>query len=651
MENLGDKIPVTIAGYRIEHELGRGGMSIVYLAVQESLQRRLAIKVMSPALTLDPAFKERFLREGRIVAQLNHPNIIIVYDINFMANRYFIAMEYVPGPTLAHRITQGLKLADSFYIVKRIARALDYAHRRGFVHRDIKPSNILFREDGEPVLADFGIAKAVESDTKLTKTGLTPGTPSYMSPEQIRGRELDGRSDIYSLGIVFYEMLIGELPYRGDSSVSAALMHLTEPVPKLPRHLVFLEPVIEGMLAKVPEERFENEQVFREAVDRAIATSRNPRILEEVTLGYDHDAGSERTKHRRKSAPNSRKSPQAVTWARLKSARQGWRWTTGAGALALLAGGTAFLLSEQGLDPRTQRAVDHLLVMAEQQLNQGQFIAPRNYNAYDTYREILAIAPDYKPALEGLDRIGAHFEQLAQQQREAAKPDNALRLVEQGLEVVPKHKDLLALKKSVIQQIAAEQRQQRIAKWYEAAEQQLANSQLAAPPGRNAFETYQKILKVDPNNQKALSGLQAVAAGMRDLAEKEFQQERFDESLAQLELGLRLFPNHQEMQALRDAVLKKKEIQTLLARAKQQIADLKHIEPAGNNAHESYRKVLALDPNNEEALSGIQRLVSGFAERARKKLSEGSMAEALGLIEDGFSVSPEDEALRTLQQE
>lgn len=260
MNNLSYKILLSIPGYQILQELGHGGMSTVYLAIQESLQRQLALKVMSPVLTLDPEFKERFLREGRIVAQLNHPSIITIHDIGISANRYFIAMEYLPGSNLAERIAQGLSPVESIHILTRIARALGYAHRRRFVHRDIKPSNILFREEGEPILADFGIAKALEADSNLTKTGLTPGTPSYMSPEQIRGQTLDGRSDIYSLGVVFYVMLTGQLPFQGDSSLSVGLMHLMEPVPRLPGHLALLQPVIDRMLAKKdPSERFDNE--------------------------------------------------------------------------------------------------------------------------------------------------------------------------------------------------------------------------------------------------------------------------------------------------------------------------------------------------------------------------------------------------------
>jgi serine/threonine-protein kinase PpkA len=754
VDTLGYKILVTVPGYRIERELGRGGMSTVYIAVQESLQRRLVLKVMSPTLGQDPAFQDRFLREGQIVAQLNHPNIITIYDIGFLANRYFIAMEYVPGPTLADRIAQGLTLVDSLDVVRRVASALDYVHRRGFVHRDIKPSNILFRENGEPVLADFGIAKAVEGDAKLTKTGFIPGTPSYMSPEQIRVLELDGKSDIYSLGVLFVEMLTGELPYRGDSSMATALMHLTEPIPKLPRHLEFLQTIIEGMLAKAPEDRFENDQALREALNRAIATSRHPGIMEQAILGSDEEANPRRTEYPKESARDSRKLSQARTQPRLKLPRKSWRWAAGAGALALLAGGTAFLLSEKALDPRTQRAVDRLFVMAEQQFAQGQFITPETYNAYDTYREILATAPDYDPAIEGLNRIASHFEQLGERERKAGKPDKALGLVAQGLNVAPKHKgllalqqrisqeikeaeqrervakllvqaerqfndwrltkpkgdnaletyravlalssdnsqaiqglkriddrllglarsrqaegdleaslsyvregldaqpkhkDLLALEKTLTQLIVAKQRQERIANWHDSAEEQLAKGQLADPPGQNAFETYQKILAADPGDEKARAGLQAVAERILELAESASQEGRFEESLAQLELAMRLFPGHQAGKALRDTVLKKQDIQALLAKAKQQVADSKHVQPKGDSALESYQAVLVREPQNAVAKEGLQAIAAHQLQLTRQAEADGRPDDAFTAVQQGLSAAPDHAELASLE--
>lgn len=244
-----------IAGYRIERELGRGGMATVYLAHQESLRRPVALKIMSPALLQDPGFASRFLQEGATVARLMHPNIIKIYDSGIHENTYYLAMEYLPGGSLRDRIRQGLDPEQGVDILYAMADALSYAHRRDIIHRDIKPQNILHYEDGTPILTDFGIAKLLGNTTSLTVSGYTLGTPSYMSPEQARGQPVDARADIYALGILFFEMLTGRVPYTAPDSVALAIKHITEPLPRLPSQFALYQPLLDDMLAKQPDER------------------------------------------------------------------------------------------------------------------------------------------------------------------------------------------------------------------------------------------------------------------------------------------------------------------------------------------------------------------------------------------------------------
>jgi len=241
---------IRIPGYRIIRELGSGGMATVYLAVQEKLNRDVAVKVLSPALLADKQFAARFLKEAELAAKLHHSNIIPIYDVGQEGFSHYILMEYLES-SLKDKIKEGpVEPAGGLSIVKQIVSALSYAHSRGFIHRDIKPENIMFRADGTAVLTDFGIAKAMGSATKLTKTGMSIGTPHYMSPEQARGKELDGRADIYSLGVVFYEMLTGNVPYDAEDSVAVAIMHIQEPIPKLPPHLKTYQPLLDRMMAK-----------------------------------------------------------------------------------------------------------------------------------------------------------------------------------------------------------------------------------------------------------------------------------------------------------------------------------------------------------------------------------------------------------------
>lgn len=232
-------------------------MATVYAAIQVSVQRPVALKVMSPVLLVDPSFGERFMREAHIAANLHHPHIVSIHDVGVHGDYHYTAMELLPGGDLADRLDGAMDVSTVLRIIGQLTQALDYAQSKGFIHRDVKPENILFREDGSTVLTDFGIARALNSSTQMTKTGAIIGTPQYMSPEQARGREIDGRSDLYALGIVLYEMLIGEAPYRGADSITVGIKHITEPVPALPDKLVHLQPLLNRFLAKDPNDRYQ----------------------------------------------------------------------------------------------------------------------------------------------------------------------------------------------------------------------------------------------------------------------------------------------------------------------------------------------------------------------------------------------------------
>lgn len=258
---------VQIPGYTLDGEIGEGAMANVYLATQVSLERKVALKVMSQALAADPVFCERFLREGRTLARLSHPSTVTIHDIGNVGELYYMAMEYLPNGTLRERLAEGITPEQGLAWLRQIASALGYAHRQGLVHRDVKPANILFRADGTAVLSDFGIAKSLDDRTQFTQAGFAVGTPSYMSPEQARGQEVDGRADLYALGVVMYEILVGELPYRGSDALSTALAHLTEPLPALPPLHGRYQPILSRLLAKAPDERFSTAEELVAALD------------------------------------------------------------------------------------------------------------------------------------------------------------------------------------------------------------------------------------------------------------------------------------------------------------------------------------------------------------------------------------------------
>ncbi len=258
----------SIPGYEIGEMIGEGGFAKVFLAEQVSLQRDVALKVVAPELASDEEFCQRFLKEGRIVAQLSeHPNIITIHDIGCHQDCYYMSMEFIGGGTLSEKIRAGEVNTPAAYI-REIAKALAAAHRQGFVHRDIKPANILFKLDGTPVLTDFGIAKSLSGATQLTQAGFAVGTPDYMSPEQAMSKTLDGRSDLYSLGVVFYETLTGKKPFTGEDAFSVAVKHINEPPPPLPPEHARFQPLLDRLLAKKPEDRYANAEEFLADLDR-----------------------------------------------------------------------------------------------------------------------------------------------------------------------------------------------------------------------------------------------------------------------------------------------------------------------------------------------------------------------------------------------
>src|SRR5579863_3909070 len=252
----------TLSGrYRLEARIGAGGMSTVYRALDETLQRQVAIKLMNREVTSDSDQLERFRREARAVAQLSHPNVVGVIDAGEDAGRPYIVFEYVDGETLKERIRRlgRLPVTEAVAYAIEIARALGAAHARHIVHRDVKPQNVLIDEEGRAKVTDFGIPRTLDEDG-LTADGRVLGTTDYVSPEQALGQRVTGQSDLYSLGIVLYEMLTGEVPFKGENQVAVAMKHVREQLPdvqtKRPEISAALAAIVETATAKRLEDRY-----------------------------------------------------------------------------------------------------------------------------------------------------------------------------------------------------------------------------------------------------------------------------------------------------------------------------------------------------------------------------------------------------------
>lgn len=478
---MNHSLQIEIPGYRIERILGKGGMATVYLATQMSLGRPVALKVLHDPET--PQFFERFFNEGRCIARLNHSNLIAIFDIGQGEGFYYIAMEYLPGGDLKSRIVQGLKPSQALKIMSRLASCLAYVHGEGVIHRDIKPSNILFRNDGTPVLTDFGIAKLIQTDNDLTVTGTVMGSPHYLSPELAQGiRRVDGRSDLYSLGIILHEMLTGRKPYTADSFAATLMAHIQRPLPRLPEQFSDLQPLLDKLLAKKPEARFQNGAEL--LMELQAARSR-------LKAGRQQDV--------QEQMPPATRLPKAPA-----SNRQRFQWLAygGLGLLILLgwlglgqrsvdpvaqppapqlAGGTraaepiavvapAGALTQAAPEtaapvkartptrvaapaqpkptpkpkPRVSK-IDSLLAKAKNRLAADRLSYPEGDSARFYYNAVLKQDPDNPAARAGLVNVAERYADLAQIQLDRGRTLGARRYLSQGLEVQPRHERLIRM--------------------------------------------------------------------------------------------------------------------------------------------------------------------------------------------------------------
>lgn len=606
-----------ITGYRIIKPLGQGGMATVYLALQQNLRREVALKVMAPQLAQGQGFAERFLAEAQLTARLTHPNIMIVHDVGQSGAHYYIATELLPGGTLKERAAQLTTLPDKLRILRGIARGLAYAHQHRVIHRDIKPVNIMFRDDVQPVITDFGIAKALDATHMMTAAGTVIGTPHYMSPEQAQGLPLDGRSDLYSLGIMFYEMLTGQVPFEAPEPLAVLMMHLQQPVPPLPPEWRSVQPVMDQLLAKAPEQRFPNAEALIEALTPLLGkapTGRISPVAEHLTRLHDQALAAAAAE----AAPRPAREAGAITPRTVEQVQPGagtapadagrnkpalgpmhisgytagpdstahfprrpspwWQQTrtwVGSG-LTLVLALTVWLWPRDtpvaSPDGSAQRppevaaaTLDAVLAAVRQRMVDGALFEPPGDNAFDRLNLVLDEFPTDGRALAALQALGDAAAVQVRARFDAGERTEALALLRQSREKLRNHPALASLQAEL--QLRLDQETvapatgavaadaQPVSALLERARTLYEASQLVHPPGDNAVEVYRAVLQRDPRNQEASAALERIANHYLDVARTFRDRKRPDQALLQVRNGLKAAADDPRLQRLERELL------------------------------------------------------------------------------------------------
>ena len=552
---------INIPGFTIDKEVGHGGMATVYLGVQDLLKRDVALKIMLPEMARDKKFRNSFMSEGAIIASLDHPNIVRIHDIGIVDETIlYMAMEYLSGNTLKEKLSKGiLPFPEAFRILKQVASGLSYAHDKGYIHRDIKPGNILFRENGTAVITDFGIAKLQDTSGELTQMGYTMGTIQYMSPEQVVTTDLDKRSDIYSLGLIFYEMLTGLKAFKAETAIQAIHQHTTLPPPTLEGEYAYLQAAIDKVLAKEPENRFQNATDFVKAVSEA-------EPLDETVIHRIQDDADKTVIHRiqddadktqifipgRVEEISTKVQQQDQVSAEKKKSKLLPFGLVGVAIAGLAVFGIlkftntdkpkeepkliTNLANEVRVKPEdiikpvdsstetlevapvkeviaitSKPALISKPVLESSSKPITTIYQPKKYNVeieaeldelVKYAKEILVAAPDNNKAKQVLNDVLSRYHLLAHDLVKSMDIDKAKSLVEKGLKVSSSYSPLVEMAASLDREnrTMSEAQLITIRELSEQANIHMQEGRYVLPKGKNALEDYQKVLTIDPHN-------------------------------------------------------------------------------------------------------------------------------------------------------
>lgn len=674
-----------IPGYTIEKRLGRGGMATVYLAVQQPINRKVALKVMSNQLGEDSVWAKRFIQEAQVIAQLTHPNVVPVYDVGTHDGSFYISMEHLIGGSLKDRMKQGIAVWEALKIIIGVAAGLDFAGEKGFVHRDIKPDNIMFRSDGSPVILDFGIVKQMsDGPSQMTQTGVIVGTTSYMSPEQAQGRELDQRSDIYALGIMFYELLTGRPPFKGETDVGTLLMHINEPVPRLTEPLNVFQPIIDKALAKDPFHRYNRaremidhiqqlEPVIKTALAKIkVGKASDPTMVKAVAksrLQNDDDAtmvmgreeevtdagrhtGSITTEEELTQVLSSARATirDFSAESRTRKARRTRTIITTISCVAVIAmsyvGYQQLYIAPQEraaaeaklreVELKSQRKVDELL--AEAQAASAGLLpseTARVDNMIAIYRQVLKLDPENSEAAFVLEKFGDRYIEMAKnsvRRQDLALAETYRDYVEQ---LIPNSPELPGLRHA-IKSLRGEQLDQQLVQEELSTLLALAKDDIESSPGfsDNAYTKLQQVLRMDPSNTQANALFKTMLEKLYTQAEAEINANRIASARQNITLLERYYGDPVKVATLdaklntASASLAKKQSVLNLTKQAERLRRERRTVAINDELRETYLAILENDSNHAGARDGLNNTCKFDAKLARQALAERDYVRA-----------------------
>ena len=638
---------LSIPGYKIIRTLGKGGMATVYLAVQEIFEREVALKVMARGLSDDPAFGQRFFREARIVSKLVHPNIVTVYDVGVHQGLYYLSMEYIDGQDLKmarNRLDNNQKIQ----VVQDIARALEFAGQKGYVHRDIKPENImLFAADNRAVLMDFGIARAGDTDISVTQAGTAIGTPHYMSPEQAKGQSVDVRSDLYSLGIVFYLLLTGRVPYDGDSAVAIGIKHITQPLPILPAELAAVQPILNSLLAKKPQDRYHSPSQLVAALEAlkgaslaipepedtgvplgAIPADPLATLIAPVATMVSSGVIADEEEHSftlTNEAVTATGEPRDLTWSLVVAVL----------VMALVGAGGVVYWQKQKQDESPFSRLTRTESSPSSTRNSSDFIEQKR-RAYEANPKLLpqlvAAYREYEKMHPANNNVAGELEKLARQQLQKiarlldnADFEDAGQLIADMKKIFPGYMD-----EDLSVQEARYKRRDNILSLLANADRYRQQGAINNPPGANARENYETVLAIDPHIEPAREALAALDSNPLEQADTQSGN---------------VLPKNGPAKAVSGTVSDR------LARAGNYIGQGRLFSPADDCALSLLQSVLSQEPGNDQARKISQMLPVELGRWVKRWVAEGKYAEAKSQIAAAQKTRPGDRQFLLIQQQ